>query len=369
MSKYGFLSDGYQKTTSANIDSVDTTLNSRIKELEDILTQDSLDNIDVDKSTEDAMNSISKSINDSYFKYYSPSRYNTYLSESSTNTSNYGVGFLLGEYEGLAYVVDVFEGSSAQTQGVKRGDFIVGINGDVRTDWSVSEASNALSSQDETSIWVTFRRPKTLSTSGGDEFTLELKTSKTTAQCITSNLDENVGYIKVAQITTDSGDEVSRQVAALEASGAKSYILDLRDCPGGYLTQAKKICSVFMSSGTFCQVKTKDGIASRTIDGMVATSKPLVVLVNGNTASSAEVIASALQYNNIARVIGVKTMGKGSIQSLKKLSFGGAIKYTVAYYLTPDGKDIENTGVSPNIYVENSSNRDNQYKIAKNLVD
>ena len=111
------------------------------------------------------------------------------------------------------------------------------------------------------------------------------------------------------------------------------------------------IASLFVKSGNVVQVKTREGLSERTVSGVTATDAPLVVLVNGRTAAAAEVLAAALSDNSRATLVGAKTMGKGSVQVVQTLSFGGAVRYTAAYYLSPNGHDINSQGVSPDYAV------------------
>ena len=154
-------------------------------------------------------------------------------------------------------------------------------------------------------------------------------------------------------------------VESLEAQGAQSYVLDIRDVPGGYLSQAVEIANLFVRNGIIVQIETNGGISTRQASGEVVTDKPLVVLVNGNTTAAAEVLASALQDNQRATLVGQTTMGKGSVQVVRELSFGGALRYTAAYYLSPQGRAIDGLGVAPDIIVDrNEGASDNQLSLA-----
>ena len=160
-----------------------------------------------------------------------------------------------------------------------------------------------------------------------------------------------MGYMKVRQLTQTSADLVKQALADLGSQGALSFVLDIRDNPGGYLTQAVDMASLFVKSGSIVQIETKDGKSVKSATGNVATDKPLVVLVNENTAAAAEVLAAALQENQRATLVGASTLGKGSVQVVRDLSFGGALRYTAACYLTPQGRTINDVGVTPDVSV------------------
>ena len=340
-------------------------LSVRVAETEDILSSDSLNGYDLSEVTEATLAAFADATGDSYVRYYSPSRYESLLNDQ--NESYAGVGVLFSEYNGQAYVVDVFEGSQSQAAGIREGDFVVAIDGDRSQTWSRSEVAAVLSQKNGSSVVITWRRPESFMADGGEErtTTLDCREYEETNISTDYDSDEKVGYIKVRQFTQNSATLASRALTELEQQGARAYVLDLRDNPGGYLSQAVDIASLFMSAGTVVEVQTKDGNSVKGATGNPKTTYPLVVLVNKNTAAAAEVVAAALKESQRATLVGVTTLGKGSVQVLHELSFGGALRYTAAYYMTPQGHTIDQVGVSPNVTVENdSSDIDSQLNFA-----
>ncbi|MBO4364829.1 MAG: peptidase, partial [Eggerthellaceae bacterium] len=180
-------------------------------------------------------------------------------------------------------------------------------------------------------------------------------------------VDGEVGYIKLSQITSNSTELVEEAVKNLQEAGATCYVLDLRNNPGGYLTQAVDIGSLFLKSGVMVKIETKDSPeTTREADTESITDAPLVIIINGKTAAAAEVLAGGLQDQSRATVVGETSMGKGSVQSIYHLSFGGALRYTSAYYKTPNGYEINNVGISPDVQVAmgSSSSDDAQKSLA-----
>ena len=182
-----------------------------------------------------------------------------------------------------------------------------------------------------------------------------------------------MGYIKVKQFTQNSASLVQKAITELKEQGAAALVLDLRDNPGGYLSEAVGIAGEFMRSGTVVEVQTKDGISAKTASGQPATDAPLVVLANKNTAAAAEVVVAALKESQRAHaIVGTTTLGKGSVQVMHDLSFGGALRYTAAYYLTPEGHAIDKVGVAPTVTLgasaEGDSQRDYAIELAGSLV-
>ena len=181
---------------------------------------------------------------------------------------------------------------------------------------------------------------------------------------VDTELSDTVGYIKLKQITQNAADLVKNAVADLESQGATSFVLDIRDNPGGFLTQSVDIASLFVKSGTIVKIQTKAEETSKTTSRPYVTEKPLVLLVNGKTSASAEVLAASLKDNQRATLVGSTTLGKGSVQVTRDLSFGGALRYTAAFYKSPLGHDIEGVGVTPDVMVGLAEGEDNQKALA-----
>ena len=340
----------------------------RVAEAEEILTSDSLDTYDIDEAGEMALNSFGQASNDPYLRYYSPDRYQALL--NNEDESYAGVGVLFAEYDGQAYAVDVFEGSQAQMEGVQEGDFIVSINGDSSQSWSRSEVAAVLSQSKGSDVVITWRRPESLESQGGEERTTTLTCSEYEEPNITTEYDERrrVGYIKLRQFTANTAALVQTALTELASQGAAVFVLDLRDNPGGYLSQAVELSSLFMSSGTVVEIQTVDGIAAKAASGRSATAAPLVIITNKNTAAAAEVVAAACKESQRATIVGTTTMGKGSVQVMHDLSFGGALRYTAAYYLTPEGHAIDKVGVTPTVSLEGSAEGDAQKDYAMEVA-
>ncbi|MEA5020566.1 MAG: S41 family peptidase [Gordonibacter sp.] len=340
------------------------SLSVRLSEVEDIIKQDSLDTYDLEVATTSVMGAFAEATEDNYLRYYDSARYASLMHESSGSYA--GIGVLFSEFNGQAYAVDVFDGSVAQVAGIRQGDYVVAIDGDRGQKWSMSEVTTSLDRNEGDTVVITWRRPATLEAEGGDEFTTTLTCSRYDVKNVTSELSDEVGYIKVKQLTQNSSGLVKQAIADLASKGALSYVLDLRDNPGGYLTQAVDLASLFVKSGTIVQIQTKDGNSAKAATGNVATDRPLVVLVNENTAAAAEVLAVALQENQRGTLVGTNTLGKGSVQVTRDLSFGGALRYTAAFYLSPQGRSINGVGVVPNVTVGLSGDAasDNQKSLA-----
>lgn len=344
------------------------SLSSRVEEVEDILANESLDSYDLDQATSSAFSSWAETTHDPYLRYYDSSQYAQLEQDGGDDYD--GIGVLFGESNGNAYAVDVFEGSPAQIAGVHQGDYVVAIDGDRGRQWSQTDVVAALDREEGSDVVITWRRPETQGAEGGEEFSTALKVVEISQSNVDTVLgDGGVGVITLRQITGNSADLVRQAVEDLESQGAQAYVLDLRDVPGGYLSQAVEIANLFVRNGIIVQIQTTDGTSNRQASGEAVTDKPLAVLVNGNTSAAAEVLAAALQDNQRATLVGQTTMGKGSVQVIRELSFGGALRYTAAYYLSPQGRSIDGLGVAPDVMVERSEGgSDNQLSLAVETV-
>lgn len=326
------------------------SVSARMSEVEDILAQNSMDVYELDAATAALVQGLLESTGDPYAAYFAPDRYETYLRESASGGYE-GVGVLFSEYNGRAYAADVFEGSEAEAKGVQQGDYVVAIEGQGGIDWTLNEVLNKLASIEEESVFITWMRPSSLDAETGEEFTTTLLLKEYQVANLEASLVDGVGYLRLHQITADSAELVRNELNSLIEQGATRFVLDLRGNPGGYLTQAVEIASYFVKSGVIVQVQTLDGLTSKTAAGVTLTDAPLVVIVDSYTSAAAEVLAAALQDNQRATVVGETTMGKGTVQLMRELSFGGAIRYTAAFYQSPLGRVIDGVGVIPDVKV------------------
>ena len=333
------------------------SLSARIAEVDGVLTQSGMDEYDLSQATTNVLPAFLSSVNDPYLRYYDEQSYQAYL--ATTKNPEAGIGVLFGESDGECFVADVFESSSAAAAGVQPGDHVVSIDGVSKDKWSAPDVLNALSRGEGESVFIIWSRPSTESGEEETTYSTSLTFSSDSAQNVSHEVHDSVGIIKLSQITSDSASLVSNALSVAASEGAHSYVLDLRDVPGGYLTQAVDIASLFIQSGEVVQIETSEGVTTRSADGSSITTAPLVVLVNGRTSGCAEVLAAALQETGRATVVGTTTLGKGSVQIMQPLSFGGALRYTAAYYLTPNGRQLDGNGVSPDVEANNASTQEN----------
>ncbi len=328
------------------------SLSARVAEVQGIIKNDSVDTYDLNTATTATLDAFIKTMNDPYARYFDASSYQTYLN-SVTNPST-GIGVLFGEKDGSCYVVDVFEGSEAANMGILPGDYVVSIDGEKKDQWSLPEVTNTLSRDENDLVNITWRRPGDDQTGGGSTFNTSLHYADSPETNITYTVSNEIAYIEVKQLSSDCAEVLKKTITEAEGQGAKAIVLDLRNIPGGYLTQATEIASLFVQSGTLVQIKSGENTTTKSADGVDVTNLPLVVMVNDKTAGSAEVLAAALQDSRRATIVGVQTQGKGSVQVMQPLSFGGALRYTAATYLSPSGRAIDGNGITPDVAISDA---------------
>lgn len=366
VSSLGFPVEEGQTTAAQSSKALKTTYNSltaRLEEVEDLLASNSMDDLDLGRATPAIMEALMESLEDPYAAYFDAERYATYVKEANERSYT-GIGVLFAEHDGRVYAADVFEGSEAESLGVVQGDFIEAIDGASTKGWTTSEVINDLAREEGAQVAVTWMHPSSPDAQTGSSFNTTLTSHDFEVANVSTSLDDGVGYVRLRQISQNSADLVKDAVNALTAEGATAFVLDIRDNPGGFLTQAVDIACLFVQSGVIVEVETADGTTPKSATGATITNAPLVVLANGYTSAAAEVLAAGLQGNQRATVVGQATRGKGSVQVTRELTFGGGIRYTAAYYLTPLGASIDGVGVVPNASIASSDDSDLQLEVA-----
>jgi carboxyl-terminal processing protease len=252
----------------------------------------------------------------------------------------------------------VYDNSPASEADVQPGDIILAIDGD-RRDWTPQEASDAIKRPVNEPVTIVWLRD-------GEEITTDMVVRYLDTPNISTGLDGEVGYLYMLRFNAQSTSELRVKIEELSEQGARAFVLDLRGDPGGLLDQAVSVTSLFVEEGVVVRIEDNAGVTVRNVSGDVLTRAPLVVLVNGGSASSSEIVCAALQDHGRATIVGEGTYGKGTVQGFKELSFGGAIKYTIAHYLSPDGTTIDGVGVTPDTIIADDvqTEADEQYDAA-----
>ena len=276
---------------------------------------------------------------------------------------------------GVVKVIAPIDDTPAAKAGVKAGDYIVRINGEQVQGKTLLEAVNLMRGPVGTPIEITIRR-KGLKKAKIIKIIREIIEIKSV---VSKFIDDNIGYLRLRAFNENSSDQLKKEISKLRKNTKLTgYILDLRNNPGGLLTQAIKISDFFLEDGEIVSTrgrKSRDNRKFFAKKGDRIKGKPLIVLINNGSASASEIVAGALQDHKRAVLLGETTYGKGSVQSIIPLKNRGAIRLTISKYYLPSGKSISEVGVTPDIMIEEegeefsiNSSTDNQLNYAIRLL-
>jgi carboxyl-terminal processing protease len=265
------------------------------------------------------------------------------------------------EYEGIGAYVDVtgeymiiispMPGSPAEKAGLKSGDMIIKVDGEDMTGIDGNLVLKRVLGPAGTQVTLTIARK-------GEQAPIDVTITRAKIKIVTTEskmLDNGIGYIKLTSFGENTNKELIKAITGIKAKNPKGLILDLRGNGGGYLDTAIQVVSQFVGKGTVVSEVYGDGQkkTEQVLPGGLATDIPLVVLVNEGSASASEITAGAIQDYGRGKLVGVKTYGKGSVQIVNTLKTdGGAVRITVAHWLTPNGRQIDKKGLEPDIEIQ-----------------
>jgi carboxyl-terminal processing protease len=337
------------------------------------INKEYVDEVDQSKSMDAAINGLLQSL-DPYSAYMTPKSFEGMQTETSGKFG--GLGIEIGMEAGVVKVISPIDNTPASKAGLKAGDYIVKINNTQVQGKSLMEAVDLMRGLVGSSIEITVRRrgvKKALIFNITREI-IQIQSVKSEI------IDNNIGYIRLTSFNENSSKQIKKKVEKLNKNkNLKGYILDLRNNPGGLLSQAIKISDFFLENGEIVSTKSRKVSENRkwfAKKGDLTNGKTLIVLINYGSASAAEIVAGALKDHKRAIILGENSYGKGSVQSIIPLKNKGAIRLTVAKYYLPSGKSISEVGVTPDIEVVESSDdfkfnseTDNQLNFALKLFN
>lgn len=292
--------------------------------------------------TANALEGALRSLDDSYAAYFDPKDYQEFQNDSRGEF--FGIGITISvNADGQPQVVMPIEGTPAARAGLKAGDVISAIDGKSKAKWDSDEVVGLIRGPIGTKVTLTIKRGTK------DPFKVTITRDRIVVPNVVKRMyPKGVGYVRLMGFNERSADELRAVLAELDKQGAKGFILDLRGNPGGLLRSAVDVASLFVKDGVIVRVDERGKPEEEErATGNTATDKPLVLLVDMHSASASEIVAGALQDYARATLVGVTTYGKGSVQSIRSLDNGGAIKLTIAHYLTPKKRVINQKGVTP----------------------
>jgi carboxyl-terminal processing protease len=339
------------------------------------IKKDYVEEVNQSEMMDSAINGVLQSL-DPYSAYMSPDLFK----EMQTDTRGEfgGLGIEIGMEAGVVKVISPIEGTPAEKAGVKAGDFIVKIGKEQVQGKSLMEAVKLMRGPVGTSIDLTIRRKKFKKPLEFKIIRKIIEVQSVSGKIISK--EKNIGYVRLKSFNENSDSQFLESIKKFEKNKKiKGYIIDLRNNPGGLLTQAINITDFFLDDGEIVSTKGRKISETRKFfarKGDEVKGKPVVVLINNGSASASEIFAGALKDHKRAIILGENSYGKGSVQSIIPLRNGGGMRLTISKYYLPSGKSISEVGVTPDILVEEidedfkiSSDKDNQLNYAIKLFN
>ncbi len=342
-------------------------------EVLDKINKEYVDEVNQNDIMDSAINGVLQSL-DPYSAYMSPEIFKEMQTETSGEFG--GLGIEVGMVAGVVKVISPIDNSPAEKIGVKAGDYIVKINDIQVQGKTLSEAVELMRGPVGTDIKITVRR---IGVKKAIIFNITREIIKI-ASVKSKIIDNTVGYLRLTSFNENSAEQVKEKIKELRKNNKiAKYILDLRNNPGGLLSQAIKISDFFLNNGEIVSTKSRKKYENKkwfAKKGDIINGKALIVLINYGSASASEIVAGALQDHKRAILIGENSFGKGSVQSIIPLDNNGAIRLTISKYYLPSGKSISEVGVTPDIEIAESSEdfrmntkTDNQLDFAIKLLN
>ena len=342
-------------------------------EVLDKINKEYVEDVNQSDAMDAAINGVLQSL-DPYSAYMTPELYESMQTETSGEFG--GLGIEVSMEAGVVKVISPIDNTPASRAGVKAGDYIVKINDIQVQGKSLSEAVDLMRGPVGTDIEITVRRR-------GKKKALVFKITREiikVASVKSKIIDEKTGYLRLTSFNENSSSQIKDKIKEFKKNGkVENYILDLRNNPGGLLSQAIKISDFFLDNGEIVSTRSKSKYENRkwfAKKGDILNGETIVVLINYGSASASEIVAGALKDHKRAILIGENSYGKGSVQSIIPLKNSGAIRLTVSKYYLPSGKSISEIGVKPDIEIAENSDEfklntetDNQLNFALKLLN
>ena len=328
----------------------------------------------------EAIRGMLASLKDPYTRFLDPKEFKEMQIDTSGELMGVGIQLTLDKDSKELTVVSPIEGTPASKAGVQPKDVIVTIDGKSTRGMTTADAVKLIRGPEGSKVVLGLRRK-------GNIVTVPLTRARIEIHAVESSLNRasngnKVGYIRLKQFNANASREMRKAIRELESQGANGYVLDLRSNPGGLLEASVDIARQWLNEGTIVSTRTREGIRDvRRATGSAITDKPMVVLVNEGSASASEILSGALQDNERAQLVGMKTFGKGLVQSVRGLADGSGMTVTIAKYLTPSGRDIHKNGIKPDVTASMSeeeirsisvedlgTGKDSQYRVAETTL-
>lgn len=335
-----------QSDAVTDSDGIGSEVESKLNAIDSVLESFYFGDVDDETAKDNIYKAYLSSYGDKYTMYYTADEYKAL--KESTNGKFYGIGAVCQlSGEGGVLLVDVYDNGAGYQAGLRSGDRVVNVDGRDITDMELSSAVALIKGDKGTSVTLEVIRGTERLTFSAVRDAVEAKTVSYTL------LDNNIGYLSISQFEEVTTKQFKAAVEDLQSQGMKGLVIDIRNNPGGLLDTVVGMLKYMLPDGLIVYTEDKQG-NRKEYKGQDNDefNLPLAVIVNGNSASASEIFAGAIQDYGKGTIIGTQTYGKGIVQTVKPLTDGSAIKFTIAKYFTPKGQDIHGKGVTPDMVVE-----------------
>ncbi len=328
-------------------------VDKKLQTIEAVLSNYYVGEIDQTKLQEGIYKGFVEGVGDAYTAYFTSEEYTSFKEKSSGIYAGIGIQMSLQSYDNSIEITEIFEGSPAQEANIKIGDRIIEAAGKSVSGDDFQILPSLVKGTPGTTVDMTIYRP-----SENKTYHVTLKRANiTTPSVYFEMLEDDIGYIRITSFEEVTYEQFKEALGKLDSEEAKGLVLDLRNNPGGLLNSVEKIADELVPEGIVVSTKDKNGEGSEYFADSKYNNIPMVVLINGSSASASEVLAGALKDYKRAELIGNTTYGKGVVQTLIPLTDGSAIKLTTSQYFTPSGVCIQGIGIKPDYEVSLSTEK------------
>lgn len=320
----------------------------KVNELTEYLDVYYYEGVEEESIQESLLDGLVAGAGDVYTTYYTPEEYADLQINTTGNYYGIGAGLTQDVKTMIVTVSKVYEGTPAEETGLLKDDIVVTVDGVDATSMELSNLVQLIRGEEGTTVHLEILRPSTQ-----EELEFDVPRRNVQLPSVTAEMfSDNIGYIQISEFQSNTASEFGDSLTRLEQEGMQSLIVDLRDNPGGLLSSVVNILDVILPEGTVVYTEDKYGNRDTYESDAGCINYPMVVLVNGNSASASEIFAGAIKDYGYGTLLGTTTFGKGIVQTIFPLEDGDAIKVTTAKYFTPDGYNIHGTGIEPDIELE-----------------
>lgn len=301
--------------------------------------------VEKDKLIDGAINGMVHSLGDPHSIYLEPKLYSQLKADTSGSFG--GIGVYMGFREGGVFVLSVIPDSPGEKVGLMAGDSIIAVNSQPVSEIEPSEVALKIRGEVGSAVELLIHRE------GEEDKTYTIQREVIKVQTVSSKMiDDRLGYIRISNFSENTGAEFKDAISKLEQQNMKGFVLDLRQNPGGVITSCVEIAKEIVPAGTIVSVIQRDGQKEVFTSDLQQAKYPIVVLLDHNSASASELLSGALQDTKAALIVGEKSYGKGSVQTVIPMFQNDGLKLTIAKYYTPSGRSIDGTGIQPDVEVK-----------------